>query len=280
MSEGKFYFVTWLYNAGLHRLELQKNKSICSESDDLEWAKDEIREEICELYGDGESHIELVPIGHSQGSWISIEPEKGLWLNNYGPELYTQGICKSCKLPIGDRTDVRLESGNKPAGGVCYFSNTLQHIEAYSANFIQRLQERTNTILHSLPILYKGEESNYFELLTEPTIYSKIKRGFDVSMDSKATFKCGECGRESYYFEGSKFGDTYISKEELGDASLGIVSNGRLGSKSLILQNKVANHLGRKKLTDRFHTSDITVVDNCELYSPENLPIVESIDWG
>jgi hypothetical protein len=280
MSEGKFYFVDWCIQNGIHKLQLQKNKDLFSESDNLDQAKEDLCSRICIWNGDGEAHLELVPETVLNDTWVKIAPEKDLWLKNFGPDLYTHGLCDSCNLPQGERTKIQLESSTKMTGAICYFSNTLQHMNVYSSDFLSKLQTISKFEFNISPVLYKGENSSYYEILNSPSVNSKVKIGLDIDLGARTTFECGVCGIESYHFKGKSFKDIYLAKEDLENSDFVIVESGRLRSRYLAAKNSVVSQLGRTKLKDRFHTSDITVLKNSELYSPDSLPIVSEVDWS
>ena len=276
MSEGKFYLVDWHQSNGQHHLSLQKAKSISVSHNDLDEAKELLYETICFQYGDGEAHLELIAndsANHAQ--WYEIEPIASAWLKNQGATLYEKGICQGCDFPIGDRTDVLLESGNPLKNGVGYFSNTKPMIYYYSKALLDNISLHLDVTFVTQPILYKGQETDYVEILNLPKVNYQILKGQQPNSQLRTTFECNRCGRKSF----ASFDYEAIAEEDLIAGKVNFCQTNSLHFSNLVLNGADLAKLARKRVNHRFATEQVKTLNQDALYTPSTLPRIDKIDW-
>ncbi len=283
MREGKFYLVDWIYDEvkGVHQLSLQNKDDIIITSDSLEYAKDELRTRICLWNGDGEALIELLPQGKYGASFSMIKPSDDYWLENYTKELFEGGICSGCKFPIGKRTDICLSSSSKPKEGACYFSNCIPLIHFYSESLLKQIQELSERKFEVKPVLHKGYECGYFEILDEPISKYKLPVEYDLNTDLRTTFECSICGRKSYdALLDAKVGNVYLPLEDVFGKQVSVVKPKSLVMSGIVVKEALLKKLNRKGKQNKFLTSVVNVISNDRLHVPtDKLPIVTEIDW-
>ena len=279
MSEGNHYFVSWLHSNGVHKLWLDKKPNICASSKVLEEAKESLYEQICDIYGDGEAHIELIAVNKvEEDKWFALEPLEDAWLNNE-KDIYSKKVCECCGFPLEGRNSICLDSGTKLKFGIGYFSNTRPRIYYYSEELLKQLSSITGIVFDTRRILYKGEKSGYVELLNTPSANFRLVKGIAPNAKLRTTFVCNSCNRNSYEILGEGKAFAY---EELNPKGGTVAKLSSLHHSQLLCSAHVISKIDRKRRLYKFSAEEFSVRNLEDLYIPIELelPKIDSIDWG
>ena len=217
---GNVYLCDKKEKNGKYFLSLLENKEIKASSEDLEWCKVEICSKIILWNGDGEAVLEFPPekskkmptgidlyriLGYNEGVDI---------LNTNHP--FSEGRCKKCLHELGERTDELLNLEWKPKNVIVSvdrrakkdkndYSRIFKQIVIYHKKFINLFTEKEKSVFITKPVLIKGEESDYIELIPINIILQSGHKGADYYKGIVKSWKCSECG----YFEYNLYAHEY-----------------------------------------------------------------------
>ncbi|MDP5141372.1 hypothetical protein ORJ00_01290 [Rheinheimera baltica] len=197
------------------------------------------------------------------------------FLSNEPHSIFTEGRCNGCGFPLGERNEVLLNSITKLKNGVGYFSNTRPRIYYYSAALLEQLTNLFGAVFSTRPILYKGEPTDYVEILNAPDVHYQLHKGVKADSKLKTTFKCQQCHRASFANRGKQA----LAVEALKPNSVNFVRSDALDTLSLVLDSKAVQQINQKLRLHRFSAVPVQVMPEEQLYIPTDLPEVEHINW-
>jgi len=206
-------------------LELQDNREIKSNGEDLEQCKVDICSQIILWNGDGEAVLEFIP-EKTKKTDTGIEMYRSLGYNETVDilnenNLFTGGVCKKCLYGIGERTDELLNLEWKPKNVLASvkfknikndhdFPRVFPKIQIYSKNFIELLSKNEKKLFLIKEVHLKGKKSNFVELIPRKVILQSGHVGAKYPIFSHQSWKCSECNRESFTVSLESYSYEYI----------------------------------------------------------------------
>jgi hypothetical protein len=219
---GNVYLCDKKEKRGKFYLELQDNREIKSNGEDLEQCKVDICSQIILWNGDGEAVLEFPP-DKSKKMATGIEMYQALGYNEGVDILNTNspfsgGYCKKCSHELGERTDELLNLEWKPKNVLVSIDYRTRKNEndspriftqicIYHKKFIDLLTEDEKESFDTKPVLLKGKVSDYLELVPKKVIQACGHIGADYYHGILRSWKCSECKKEEFYVYTNEYGN-------------------------------------------------------------------------
>jgi hypothetical protein len=253
MTEGHVYLCKSERKGERYRVWVENRRGLNVEGISLEDACEQLVDLICLKTGDGEAVLEferqwdnlknsLVALS-CNSSWY---PAEGEWWRR-ADELYEGGICETCCMGIGRRTDTPLHVGSVGAGDVLASWFRFCDSLVASEKFRELLTPAERRALEWRPVeLHKKGKRKFFELIPKNPIHEVADRASDFS-----GWRCPECRRVALHVGG--YDDTFVAAADIPNPK----------AKLFVVQSLVACELlipasRWKKLRGRPGTSGIT----------------------
>lgn len=283
MSEGKVYDCKLIEKDCVYCIELLDNPSIRSEDTDLEECKLDIYSQIMDWNGDGEAVLELLPplskkrkdsiqlySNVSSNDWIYIVKE-------IREQVY-KDVCPVCQHDKkANRTDAFLELERKPKAPIAYAEGVYPVIEIVKESFLNLLSKEEQNLFIKRPVLFKGKECGYYELLPKKTVnlvgYKNAEYPFG--------FECSKCNHKRFVVRvnGYDDGTYFVSKLDFANnyPSMFFVYGGFM--KSLTFRNDRWKILKQHKKETRGVSSEPVFLLESEYIADPVLPKQDSFEW-
>jgi hypothetical protein len=210
--EGHTYYCDWKKTRGQYRVWLVKNTAVAATGDNLAAAEEDLYEQICLRYGDGEAVIEYIralpdsefPREFATPFYYCVSPNVWISMQSNLQDLYEGGCCMACDHSKGKRNQHPVVVDEFPPYGDMltlikghFGEGSMLKAVVISERLAKLLQLEEYFTLRAV-VASKKSRKKYFELI--PHQASQVVAAVAVKNAAQRLgedwgYICDECGR-------------------------------------------------------------------------------------
>lgn len=205
-TESLSYAASWRKAGNRYEVWLRKRPSWIERGQSLDEALSALASLICRKTGDGEAFVSLYPLRPgspadapwTKTDWAELNPDGWLQLEGDGAELFSEGWCKKCLSPLGDRTAKPIRVCETSNLDVCspWWTHSNKGL-AYkpfllSERALATLSSKERSLADWRPIqMPPRSRKRYFECLPHKTVKAVRARGWACRGNKEPCKLCG-----------------------------------------------------------------------------------------
>jgi hypothetical protein len=207
MPEGRVYFCSWKIVDDSVEVWVKRRPAVRAESEYFEDACADLKDEICDAYGDGEPCLEFDPPFSTPASETRVPPLVVVAGGNNRPDpfrgataemcraLYTGGLSTRCCGGLGERTKKPWFIGQIASGSEAAFTGyPVGERRLFSDQFLSMLTPGERRCAQWRPVIRSRGRKVFRELIGSKAIPLVAINGVKPT-----GWSCPTCGRRNFY---------------------------------------------------------------------------------